>query len=439
MSEYRQFPYDFKSGYPLPALPITSQPFAMVLYSELSSAGFTANLLGAIRTLSNPNVFLTANPDDALDAASAYSAVEVLMSDLCSLVADCISNSPATQQAILDLFNEQPSGPTSPQPSPQPSPLAAANLLEYSDCSNGNIYAYCLQLVQLFDALVTDTFEIMEQATNNLEVLAALIGNVPLLGNIAEAAAQLQENIAEGYAAGYTVSLENDIACDLFCMAVVDCELTLDDVVSYYGARAGATLFDNFEDAMQFITQGVFSGNLAVYSAHLALATVLRFGGSWSGNSLAGVLRLMAGIQNDSNGDWNLCDCTAPIMVWSHSGHATYTDTITGLVPNAWYELRTGNGMNQDVRWGDPSAKPAGYGDCLYWYIDANYTVQKLGLVNSGLYVNNFSPPNARDTSDNGLYSIPIQADSNGEILFELRDIAPANNSGSMAFELWTT
>jgi len=128
---------------------------------------------------------------------------------------------------------------------------------------------------------------VIEAASNALEAMAIAAGAIPAAGNSVSAgfefANALQEFFAENYAANYSEGYEQQLACDLFCYARTDCNLSIDDMIDVINARF-AEPFDvvTFAAIMVRIGSGTipgqFVGQSIVDAMFLLYFTALKFG-----------------------------------------------------------------------------------------------------------------------------------------------------------------
>jgi len=188
---------------------------------------------------------------------------------------------------------------------------------EFGECILDACWGACLYLVQSGNRGITDFFEKLESASNTLERAQIAVDAIPAAGGSAAAipgfADQIQEEIAEGYAAAYTEEFEQQLACDLFCIMKINCTLSMDDIIGLLQERLGTFDFTDFEAIMQYVISGTFSGDQIAEVAFLLYFTALRFGQQFGGilgiRPLTNTLAL--GADELASDDWEiLCTCS---------------------------------------------------------------------------------------------------------------------------------
>lgn len=203
-------------------------------------------------------------------------------------------------------------------------------------CSPDELYGFCLQLVQWMNRAVVDLWEIIEILTNALEQVAELLDNVPLfklasvvVASIADMLDWIVESVTEAYLAEYTTSLENEYACDLFCLArSSDCGLTFRDVAEYFTRRANADtqVGGGFNELVSQLYIPSATGTIYCDISLALLSAVLVYGGQWAGVDLDTVRALATAMSNDPNSDWEtLCD-DCPAASWTAHFDFTLSD-----------------------------------------------------------------------------------------------------------------
>lgn len=166
----------------------------------------------------------------------------------CDDIADCIESSQAVLDAILQQLtangftqNNYTSAPSAPYLTPA---QTAENLLPATySCSDAQIMATAKALTIAFDRAVTDILDEIELLTDPAELLAILGDNVEFvsyLTTFGEVATWMQDTFASVYNASYDAIVEQNIACLIYCAAIVDCEITLDMLISVMVDGMGA-------------------------------------------------------------------------------------------------------------------------------------------------------------------------------------------------------
>jgi len=261
----------------------------------------------------------------------------------CDDVAGCIENSEATRSALYDWLLETlrlhrgtgddmdlivSGGGGDTYLSQTFVELADDPIIELGvGCNNDQLFAFCRQLVQWLNRAIQDVLEQVEVATNGLEAVEIVIDEVPVGGQIAAFIDFFISSFTEAYLGQYTTDLENELACDLFCMAQANnCELTFRDVADYFADRITLTSEVNgLQDVIDFIISLTPIGDEWVNNGMALITQILAFGAEWAGASLNTVRAIWAAMSNDSDSDWvELCDECPP------TGWAATWDFTTG-------------------------------------------------------------------------------------------------------------
>jgi len=239
---------------------------------------------------------------------------------LINALADALTGNPTLLQALVTATSENGAG-TPGQPlseEQQQRDLLPPGVKPDDECDYDALWGACLYLVQSGNRAITDFFENLEAASNTLEAATIIAGAIPAAGQYAQAAGnfadQMQENIAEGYAAAYTETYEEELACALFCLARSnDCELPLDGMVAILSDRLSVpgTVVD-FGLLMTFVSSGTWIGGDIANIAYLVYFNALKYGQQFG--DIIGVRPLsdLMGLGADqlASDNWiTLCDC----------------------------------------------------------------------------------------------------------------------------------
>lgn len=261
----------------------------------------------------------------------------------CSDVWACLGISgtpPASIEAWLELQLETNSDVINTVVNPPlgtvASPVASDNII--TGCDQDNTFAFALQLVQFINACITDAFEILEAITNVTEFARQVLANAPALTIAADFVDYMEETLCDNYLAQYTQSVENDLACAVYCMIMQrdSCTVAWEDLYAYFLYRFGAGVENiDLADLLEFIGGGTWSGTQFVDAAFALFTGVMFYGNEWWGITLEGVQRFWNSWVNDENGDWEtLCSsCGWLLEQLLDSGHTeTYWAATFGTV-----------------------------------------------------------------------------------------------------------
>jgi hypothetical protein len=173
----------------------------------------------------------------------------------CLDVANCIETDESVQGAITetitnDGFTPNPDTDMDTTPPPSLSTVKKSmNLLPASlDCELQPQIAMGLAraIVSELHQSAEDFFELIEYATNAAEGLAMATEQVPIFGKAISGALEFMdwvlETMAETYLAAYNQSVEDELACMIFCHIMDGCTLSIDDLISLYENKGSITV-----------------------------------------------------------------------------------------------------------------------------------------------------------------------------------------------------
>jgi len=260
----------------------------------------------------------------------------------CDEVADCIESSENVQQAIRNWLdaNYQFSNSDYPPNIPLPAAERSADRAGVFNpgCDLDILWAQSLQLVEWMNERVSQALDVIEATTNTFE-FAGAVSQITGLDEISVDAAfayggLLQEFIGENYAAGYSDIYRDTLACEIFCAAQNDCEISLDDLFNLFKTRVEnyfgtSGTFGVLDDVIDYLTGSAIDGTIVVDAAFFLL---------WGGVSLANwivggltnnmeigtkSLNLLLKLAvNDANNDWQLLcgECACPTVTVPATG-----------------------------------------------------------------------------------------------------------------------
>lgn len=299
-----------------------------------------------LRLSLNEYVTLASAVDAGMDVAYGEDALIVwqiwaralMCAQFCEEVAECletenpavvealaqlIKNNPTILQALVDAGVQNGGGTPGQEISEEQAnqDILPENVKPDDECDLDALWGGMLYLVQSGNRSIVDFLETIEAASNALEAMAISAGAIPAAGNSVSAgfefANALQEFFAENYAANYTEGYEQGLACDLFCVARGDCELSIDDMINTINQRFPEP-FDTvtFAAIMVRIGSGSIPGNFvgtAICDAMFLLYfTALKFGQQFGDVIGLRPLPVIISLGADqlASDNWEvLCDC----------------------------------------------------------------------------------------------------------------------------------
>lgn len=348
------------------------------MLSSMSNTPLTADLRLISKRMQSALISIAAflawrtrykNPpsEDELDAFASETMYRILEPiDICEYVIDCIENDDDVRRVLNNFISKNVYG--SPEGVPQTTDEKRENQAGDTNptCDTDVLWAQCLAVVQQTNRSITDAFEVVEGATNSIE-LADAVSELPIVGWIKDAVGvqaaldlitYYQNSIAEGYAAQYTTEIESEIACQLFCICRGDCKITTERVFQMVSDRIATHLdipdvADIFQ-VIEFVTGVTVTGVLVVDLAfYMAWASVTTGNFLFAGHFNVDLQMLLALSVNDANDDWLLLcdDCPSiycddfeegvgvksfvpsvanPFGVWDNDGGLTNTEQEGG-------------------------------------------------------------------------------------------------------------
>lgn len=292
----------------------------------------------------------------------------------CADVLNCILTSPEIQQVIATYAG---SSNITINTTENASNLSSELVNNPAGCDNDIIFGMCVQLVEFADRLIKDLFENLSASQLSSENVGFLIKLIPVVETLPldeafELAGKLVEDMETAYLSASTELLKDQIACDLFCIAIENgCVLTLENVRDYYQEQAGV-VFD-YSDVFSFLVDfinGTFIGNAVFYGMNILFFQIFVFGGRFLEYFYKDYLRTIQSMFNDPNPDWaTICDdCPSFIEI-------EYDFTVDD---GGWnVEPRDGSGWN------------ASYNTTNGWFHSASMSISKDSGIGEGIRITN--------------------------------------------------
>lgn len=283
--------------------------------------------------------------------------------DLCALIAQCITDSEETRQAIRDLVLSDPEVQQYITDTAEQSALSAVNraqnLLKPDQCDPAYIFNQTSVLVQLLHDLTEDLFEAVEVGTNALERASIITSGIPVFGQVVPAdellqfADQLIEEVQEDYIGAYDEALFDTIRCALFCLVKDDCTLSIDRAIQYYEGALSEAFPDDPWEALKaiigFLNVGDFGTDTPVYAMHLLVLSLIRMTSNVFGVDFGIMALRVLAAGDEPDNDWEiLCEeCAEPPLedcvsfVGSEGEFTAWLHPISGLAaathtPEGW-------------------------------------------------------------------------------------------------------
>ena len=250
--------------------------------------------------------------------------------DLCQLIADCINDTEEIQQLIAYYSNSSAIEPTTPENGQ----ILAVDLAgNQANCNLDNLYGMTLQLTQFLNVLSEDILELFVTAFATPARIGDIIEAIPGIGllpadDVLQFTEKMSETINDAYQAAYDSQVEEDISCELFCIAKNTCQLTIEQARDYFRDKFTVAVSDqNFFAVVNDIIANNWIGLQSIYVIHWFILDTIIFGGEILGIDANRVLQSVSTFYNDPNPDWSLL-CT--------NCAETYLIDFTTLTDNDW-------------------------------------------------------------------------------------------------------
>lgn len=276
--------------------------------------------------------------DTACEIASGFN-----MTTFCEEMIKCIQSNSGVQSALDERIEEHIKS--------NPNHVLGQGTSAINGCQPDVIFGSATQIVNSIDQFIIDALEIIEVATNFVEVLSDWGGAIPVVGGVIDAVlstmeAIVSDNALENYRANMTQGLRDQYRCDIFCLFIEnDCTVTARMLLEYFGGRALAIDFDTVIDILTYFLAGTWSGSQWVdIMFFLAVGMVatndgIGFFDLSSTYSLDQMIGL--GARNPSS-EWEII-CDECDSEWSYTFDFTTTDG--GFISRvAGLSVRTGQG-----------------------------------------------------------------------------------------------
>lgn len=368
-----------KSGYPTPdaqAGDVTYGCIPVVVPNNTEfQQVFAAAVYGLYAEMSNEWFWKEAGTLSPLLAAQ-YSSYALALTEAyaecgmsCEDVADCIETSEVVATALQGTLNALGYGGGNSATEAPVNTLTAAQTAEnllptgYS-CTDAQLMATARGIVVAIHQGTLEFLSNIELVTAPVEFLTQMADNfevVSWFASIPEALAWVQGELLDVYEASYTQTVEDSLACALYCLMKADCELTLDMLSTMYTEKFGAiTPPPDFEDP-----QGVVSWLLAlelsisessVAAFHWFAVNALRFSRpilKWLG--MRDFADTIAATMGQSDTSYTICDDCPPTET---PDTYSYMDFNFAVSENGWLP-ETAATVYRNGGWESVSGSPA--------------------------------------------------------------------------------
>lgn len=251
----------------------------------------------------------------------------------CQSVADCIDTNNNVKNSIQNIINSaaQPQSIVTPgQPMTVQQVTTPLNPVP-AGCNLDELWAQCEQLIDYMANATTDTLEYIETYSNAIEG-AQFIEMAPFLGTAVDEAQidQVLEfldwiisNVKEYFDAANTQPARQEIACSLFCVCRVDCEITVQRMWNVLNARLGGILnpseIDSLDKLLEAAVALVGNSSIALDLGMVVITGFAKFAGYMGIQGIDKTLNLVLKVaMNDANNDWMLLCAECADDTWCY-------------------------------------------------------------------------------------------------------------------------
>lgn len=220
-------------------------------------------------------------------------------------------------------------------------------------CDNDNIYGLCLQLAVMLNTVSENLLDIFVSGLQSAGRLGDLIEAIPVVGelpfdDILQFLTKVAGEINTAYQAAYDTQLQEDISCEFFCAAQVNCELTFEmarDIIK--GHLASPVSIADFASMVNDMIANNWFGDQAVWVFHYFILETIIMGGEILGLDVNRFAKTVATYLNDPNSDWSVL-CTS--CGWTYEcefnvancGWYPFANAAPYDAPNGVYVANTG-------------------------------------------------------------------------------------------------
>jgi len=192
---------------------------------------------------------------------------------ICASIIDCIMHDTDTQTAMRDQLLSDPAFVQQMQDklsigTSLPTGTGGTTAVLGENCDRDILWAGCSGVIQQMNRNNDDFLEKIAALTEPTDRVAHVLGLVPVLGSIAadvlDFVNTLFSGITTNYFAEYDTDYENEVTCQLFCLALESdtCAMKFDDIYNIFRNRleASFTIESALLDVIQYLTTGTWSG-----------------------------------------------------------------------------------------------------------------------------------------------------------------------------------
>jgi len=268
----------------------------------------------------------------------AYKMGDQNCCDICPQVADCIETSQDVIDA-LNYFNQSNRGFLTPSDNIVGQ---ETQLIDPEDCSLDEMWGNAVALWGAINQVTVDMLETLSEATNGFEVADKIVSAVPVLNQLPVDemlgfVSDVGDWLLENYNSALTLTLEQRIQCDLFCIMATDCTFSFDQLLSYFSDYFEIDLNAyQLSNMIGWLTGVTAASEQFVYALSAFQLWVVGVAAEFFGIGNRNFYALQAQLGTPDN-DWSiLCDCV-DIWIYDHdfavSEDGWYPFSATGTYP----------------------------------------------------------------------------------------------------------
>lgn len=195
--------------------------------------GFRLWFMGAFSVMLDIDGWASANgvsPETMVEIANN----DVMFSEFCEFVADCIMNSEDVQNALASQSASGGNARTVINNTVYSNTVIIAENADANGCTDDARYGRIEALIDYINTVQEDFYQSVDAATNVLGELSTLVSAIPLFetlpfDELIATIADTGEQWDDSYIASYNTQLKEDFICELWC-GIQGCDVTLEDV-----------------------------------------------------------------------------------------------------------------------------------------------------------------------------------------------------------------
>jgi hypothetical protein len=344
-----------------------------------------------------------------------YPLIKAGKMELCQEILNCLEDGDnAYLQALRDALGVDVNSPYIPD-------NATYDAITGGSCDSDSLYGYCKALWLYIHRQNVDLLEQLNEATNQAEQIDTLLQFIPgfeqiPISDFLSWITNLGEYNLDAYNASYTAQIEQEIICELFCIATEDCTLTMqnvwDTLLAKFGGFNFPTLGASFLELVMFMVTGNYPNDRIVYLWSLVQLGIVFVGAEFFNIDTVTQYGLQARA-GDPDNDWELFCTTCQRSILIQDDFDSQLNVIDGFEQSAF-----GN-PEPSLLW---EQLPPNQNNQYRWFIDCEYVFDNpVTVLESGYDWYTNAVVGGNPATVNGVYL--RYYDSNDNLLYALNTL----------------